>query len=86
MPTEALAHRGVGTPHPGSILIQSTTDKPMRYNPATDRAISIDEIAAQCKAAILKAEHDRQLDAIADLLYDEVLTFARWENDLLVAA
>ena len=58
----------------------------MRYNPATDRAISIDEIAAQCKAAILKAEHDRQLDAIADLLYDEVLTFARWENDLLVAA
>ena len=58
----------------------------MRYNPSTDRAISIDEIAAQCKAAILKAEHDRQIDAIADRLYDEVLTFARWENDLLVAA
>jgi hypothetical protein len=58
----------------------------MRYNPATDRAISIDEIAAQCKAAIMKAEQDRQIDAIADLLYDEVLTFSRWENDLLIAA
>lgn len=57
----------------------------MRYNPATDRAISIDEIAAQCRAAILKAEHDRQLDAIADRLYDEVLECARWENDLLIA-
>ena len=58
----------------------------MRYNSATDRAISIDEIAAQCKAAIMKAEQDRQIDAIADLLYDEVLTFSRWENDLLIAA
>ena len=28
----------------------------MRYNPATDRAISIDEIAAQCRAAIMKAK------------------------------
>jgi len=27
----------------------------MRYNPATDRAVSIDEIAAQCRAAIMKA-------------------------------
>ena len=27
----------------------------MRYNPATDRALSIDEIAAQCRAAIMKA-------------------------------
>ena len=58
----------------------------MRYNPATDRAISIDEIAAQCKAAILKAEHDRQIERIADRLYDEVLSVARWENDLLIAA
>ena len=58
----------------------------MRYNPATDRAISIDEIAAQCRAAILKADHDRQLDRIADRLYDEVLSVARWENDLLIAA
>ena len=58
----------------------------MRYNPATDRAISIDEIAAQCKAAILKADHDAALDRIADRLYDEVLSVARWENDLLIAA
>lgn len=57
----------------------------MRYNPATDRALSIDEIAAQCRAAILKADEDRQFNAtleeIADLLFD-----ARWENDLLIAA
>ena len=60
----------------------------MRYNPATDRAISIDEIAAQCRAAILKADEQRQtLEAIADLLfYDEVLANARWEDDLLIAA
>ena len=84
--TPQTGTRGVGTPHPGSILIKSTTDNPMRYNPATDRAISIDEIAAQCRAAILKADHDRQLDRIADRLYDEVLATARWENDLLIAA
>jgi len=57
----------------------------MRYNPATDRAISIDEIAAQCRAAILKADEDRAvsatMDEIADLLFS-----ARWENDLLIAA
>jgi hypothetical protein len=58
----------------------------MRFNPDTERSISIDDIAAQCRAAILKAEHDRQLDSIADRLYDEVLSNARWENDLLVAA
>jgi hypothetical protein len=67
----------------------------MRYNPATDRAISIDEIAAQCRAAILKADEDRQIsatmDQIADLLfgddlYDEVLSAARWEDDILIAA
>ena len=55
----------------------------MRYDPRTDRAVNIDEIAAQCKAAILKAEHDRQIAAIADRLYDEVLTFYRWEDDTL---
>ena len=67
----------------------------MRYNPATDRALNIDEIAAQCRAAILKADEDRQfsntLEQIADLLfgddlYAEVLTAARWEDDLLIAA
>ena len=71
----------------------------MRYNPATDRALSIDEIAAQCHAAILKADEDRQfsvtLEQIADLLfnddlcdalYADLLFDARWENDLLIAA
>ena len=57
----------------------------MRYNPATDRALSIDEIAAQCRNAILKA--DRQyVEKVADRIYDEVLTAARWEDDLLIAA
>jgi hypothetical protein len=57
----------------------------MRYNPATDRALSIDEIAAQCKAAILKAER-QHVEQVAARIYDEVLSFARWENDVLVAA
>jgi hypothetical protein len=53
----------------------------MRYNPATDRALSIDEIAAQCRAAIMKADQQP-----APCAHDEILTFYRWENDLLVAA
>ena len=58
----------------------------MRYNPATDRAISIDEIAAQCRAAILKADERRYVDQIADRIYDEILSVARWEDDVLIAA
>jgi hypothetical protein len=58
----------------------------MRYNPATDRALSIDEIAAQCRAAILKADERRYVDQVADRIYDEILTAARWEDDLLIAA
>jgi hypothetical protein len=54
----------------------------MRYNPATDRAVTIDEIAAQCKAAILKADACRAIDTA----YDEILEFARWEDDVLIAA
>jgi hypothetical protein len=57
----------------------------MRYNPATDRAISIDEIAAQCKAAILKADEDRQFSATMDEIAD-LLFAARWEDDVLIAA
>jgi hypothetical protein len=49
----------------------------MRYNPSTDRALSIDEIAAQCKAAILKASTP------APTIHDEILTFYRWEDDVL---
>lgn len=50
----------------------------MRYNPQTERGINIDEIAAQCKAAILKA------DAPAADPYAEILYFYQWEDDLLV--
>ena len=52
----------------------------MRYNPDTDRALSIDEIAAQCRAAILKADAQRTPYLPS---YDEVLTFYRWEDDVL---
>jgi len=58
----------------------------MRYNPRTDAALSIDEIAAQCRAAILKADERRYVDQVADRIYDEILTAARWEDDLLIAA
>ena len=58
----------------------------MRYNPATDRAITIDEIAAQCRAAIMKADAQPEPD-----LYDEICEFEdfefEWdEDDLLVPA
>jgi len=51
----------------------------MRYNPATDHAQSIDAIAEQCRNAILKAEACRAIDNV----YDEILTFYRWEDDIL---
>jgi len=54
----------------------------MRYNPATDRAVSIDEIAEQCRNAILKADACRAIDAA----YDEILENARWEDDVLISA
>jgi hypothetical protein len=56
----------------------------MRYNPATDRAVSIEEIAAQCKAAILKADAQRSI--AFEPFYNEILEFARWEDDVLIAA
>lgn len=58
------------------------TTQPMRYNPSTDRAVSIDEIAAQCRNAILKADACRALD----VAYAEILENAHWENDILIAA
>lgn len=54
----------------------------MRYNPATDRALNIEEIAAQCRNAVLKAEAIRALD----VAYAEILENARWEDDILIAA
>jgi hypothetical protein len=55
----------------------------MRYNPATDRALyTIDEIAAQCRNAILKANAQGALD----VAYAEILENSRWEDDILIAA
>jgi hypothetical protein len=54
----------------------------MRYNPATDRALSIDEIAEQCRQAIYKADAKRALN----VAYAEILENARWEDDILVPA
>jgi hypothetical protein len=54
----------------------------MRYNPSTDRALNIEEIAAQCRNAILKADAQRALQ----VAYDEILENARWENDILIPA
>jgi hypothetical protein len=54
----------------------------MRYNPATDRALNIDEIADQCRNAVLKAQAQRSLD----VAYAEILENARWEDDILIAA
>jgi hypothetical protein len=54
----------------------------MRYNPATDRALNIEEIAAQCRNAVLKASAQRALD----VAYAEILENARWEDDILIAA
>ena len=58
----------------------------MRYNPATDRAQSIDAIAEQCRNAILKADACRAIDSAFEVDYAALLEFARWENDVLVAA
>ena len=68
-----------------STILSVHQTNPMRYNPATDRAISIDEIAAQCKAAIMKAER-QYVEQVADMIYDDVLSFSRWEDDVLIAA
>ena len=56
----------------------------MRYNPATDRArYTLDEIAEQCRAAIMKAP---AADPTRRDSYDQILEFARWEDDVLIAA
>lgn len=54
--------------------------KKMRFNSDTERAINIDEIAAQCKAAILKSKQPK-VD-----LHAEILEFARWADDVLIPA
>ena len=62
--------------------VQPTHELQMRYNPATDRALNIEEIAEQCRHAVLKASAQRALD----VAYAEILENARWENDILSAA
>ena len=52
----------------------------MRFNPDTERAINIDEIAAQCKAAVLKSKQSQ------DDLYTQIFEFAKWQNDVLIPA
>lgn len=49
----------------------------MRYIPMSQ--YSFDEIVEQCRAAINKAPEDSQ----SDVSYDEILTFYRWEDDVL---
>lgn len=57
----------------------------MRYNPATDRArFTLDEIAEQCRQAILKADAAAQPHYLPS--YDDLLEFSHWENDVLIAA
>ena len=58
----------------------------MRYNPATDRAVSIDEIAEQCRNAIMKASTPVESALAFEPFYNEILQFARWEDDVLIAA
>jgi len=50
----------------------------MRYNPSTDRAVSIDEIAEQCRRAIMQASHSP-----SPAEYKEVLKAVKWAPDLI---
>jgi hypothetical protein len=49
----------------------------MRYN--CQALYTLDEVAEQCRNAILKADQPK----VADNLYNEILTFYRWEDDIL---
>jgi hypothetical protein len=49
----------------------------MRYN--CQALYTLEEIAEQCRNAIMKAEQPK----VDDNLYDEILTFYRWEDDIL---
>jgi len=49
----------------------------MRYN--CKALYTLEEIAEQCRNAIMKAEQPK----VDDNLYDEILTFYRWEDDIL---
>jgi len=56
----------------------------MRYN--CKALYTLDEVAEQCRNAIMKADERRYVEQVADRIYDEILTAALWEDDLLIAA
>lgn len=67
----------------------------MRFNPDTERAINIDEIAAQCKAAIMRSaptnpplswEDVANLDEDSFYAENPALWAFAWENDVLIPA
>jgi hypothetical protein len=59
----------------------------MRYNPATENArYSIDEIAEQCRNAIIKAKRESAIQQLTDALSDTDFNNVRWENDILIPA
>ncbi len=49
----------------------------MRYNPATDRAVSIEEIAEQCRRAIMNPQ-----PLYSPTEYKEILKAVKWASDL----
>jgi hypothetical protein len=59
----------------------------MRYNPATENArYSIDEIAEQCRNAIIKAKRESAIQQLTYALSDTDFYNVRWENDILIPA
>jgi hypothetical protein len=59
----------------------------MRYNPATENArYSIDEIAEQCRNAIIKAKRESAIEQLKVALDITDFYNVRWENDILIPA
>jgi hypothetical protein len=59
----------------------------MRYNPATENArYSIDEIAEQCRNAIIKAKRESAIEQLKVALDSTDFCNIRWENDILIPA
>ena len=56
----------------------------MRYH--CKALYTLDEVAEQCRNAIMKASTPIEAAIASQPLYDEILSNARWENDLLIAA
>ena len=46
-------------------------DTNMRYNPRTDNALSMEEIAKQCMDAVREADFFRELNTAMDDLFNE---------------